>query len=262
MLISAGDIISKSVKLYRDNFALFLKYVALLFVPTLIMTFFGYSLSFFMRSIGGVLLGLGIYIIVVVILSLVAFWVSLGFIRAVAAKYQGQEVKSIGEELKVAVPLILPALLVSILAGLAIFGGFVLLIIPGIIFIMWFAFSLYALLLDNKHGTEALKYSKQLVNGRWWGVFWRILAPAFVFGIIIVIIQWIVAKFFGQSIINVFTLTPAIVAYSLISMIISIVIAPLSTAAPTILYIELKKTPVQLHTAEVENKIIPEPPKE
>ena len=181
MLISVGDIISKSVKLCRDNSALFTKYVALLFAPTLVITFLGYTLGFFMRSTDSFFMGLGLYVIIVIVLSVVAFWISLGFIKVIAAKYQGKETKPIGEELKTNVSLILPAALVSILTGLAVFGGFLLLIVPGIIFAMWFAFSLYALLLDDKHGTEALKYSKQLVNGRWWSVFWRIIAPAFVF---------------------------------------------------------------------------------
>jgi len=260
MLISVGDIISKSVKLCRDNSVLLIKYVALLFVPTLVITFFGYTLGFFMRVTDSFFMGLGLYVIIVTVLSVVAFWVSLGLIKVIATKYQGKETKSIGEDLKTNVSLILPAALVSILTGLAVFGGFLLLIVPGIIFAMWFAFSLYALLLDDKHGTEALKYSKQLVNGRWWAVLWRIIAPAFVFGVIITVAQWIVSKLFGESIIDVFTLTPALIAYSLISVIINMIITPLSTAAPTILYIELKKTPIQSHTPD--SVTLPEPPKE
>lgn len=70
---------------------------------------------------------------------------------------------------------LLGALLVGILAGLAILGGTILLIIPGIIFFVWFSFSVYAYLHEGLGGTSALKRSKQLVKGYWWAVFGRLL---------------------------------------------------------------------------------------
>jgi hypothetical protein len=79
------------------------------------------------------------------------------------------------ELLKKSMPLILPLLLVGILVALAVVGGLILLIIPGIIFAVWFAFSNYTLILEGKRGTEALKASKALVDGRWGDVFGRFI---------------------------------------------------------------------------------------
>ncbi len=63
----------------------------------------------------------------------------------------------------------------SILYGLALLGGFILLIIPWIIFALWFTFYSYAIAFEEKSITESLSYSKSLVVWRWWGVFWKVV---------------------------------------------------------------------------------------
>lgn len=98
-------------------------------------------------------------------------------------------------------PKILSFFWISILVGLAVLGGFILLIIPGIIFSVWFAFAAYAFIFEDIRGIDALRRSKQLVNKRWWPVFGRVL----VLWLIAVLVSWI--KFFGP-IINVFLMAP------------------------------------------------------
>jgi len=95
---------------------------------------------------------------------------------------------------------------VALLAGLANFAGFLLLIIPGIIFSVWFAFSPYVFVAENLRGIAALKRSRELVRGRWWPVFGRIL----VITGIAVIVSWI--KFIGP-LVAVFILAPYTVVY-------------------------------------------------
>ncbi len=90
---------------------------------------------------------------------------------------------------------------VSLLVSLAVFGGFILLIIPGIIFSVWFTFSVFVFICEGLKGSSALKRSKQLVQGHWWPVFGRII----VLSIIVLLISWI--KFFGP-IINMFFVAP------------------------------------------------------
>tara|TARA_B100000315_G_C14571059_1_gene585534 strand:+ start:539 stop:1336 length:798 start_codon:yes stop_codon:yes gene_type:complete len=64
---------------------------------------------------------------------------------------------------------------VGLLSCLIIFGGSLLLIIPGLIFAVWFSFAVYALMRDNIQGWEALKRSKELVSGYFWPVTGRII---------------------------------------------------------------------------------------
>lgn len=96
---------------------------------------------------------------------------------------------------------------VAFLAGLVMFGGFILFIIPGIIFSIWFSQSLYVFIFEGTKGSEALKKSKALAKG----YFWPLLGRFLVLGII----GWLVAhiKIFGP-LINVLFLAPFGIVYA------------------------------------------------
>ena len=95
---------------------------------------------------------------------------------------------------------------ISLLTALAIFAGFILLVIPGIIFAVWFCFSIFVFVAEDLRGTAALKKSKQLVRGYFWPVFGRMI----VLGIVVSLISWI--KFFGP-IINIFFTAPFAIVF-------------------------------------------------
>src|SRR3989344_1916391 len=65
----------------------------------------------------------------------------------------------------------------SALEILAILGGLILLIIPGLIFSIWFTFTISVVVAENLSGTAALKRSKQLVKGRFWKTVSYLLFP-------------------------------------------------------------------------------------
>jgi len=80
------------------------------------------------------------------------------------------------------------ALGVELLGALIILGLTFLLIIPGIIWAFYYAFSLYAVALRNVSGRRALAYSKGLVQGQWWRVCGVILATSLVAQIVLLVI--------------------------------------------------------------------------
>lgn len=243
MLIPAGQIINKSFALYRDNFRLFAKYLLILFVPNLLLVIlFGSLTEQILQSMSSTQNFLmAIFSLLVYFFMLI---VSIAFIRVISNRYEGKVGGEPMQEIKKSLASIWPVIWVLILSALAIFGGFILLIIPGIIFSVWFAFSIYAIVLDGKTGGQALKFSKHLVQGRWFGVLWRLLAPAFVFGFMIILLQGVFTA------LNVFVAVSSDsplgyvvnMLFLLISVVLSVAAIPLSTAAPTILYHELKKT--------------------
>lgn len=65
---------------------------------------------------------------------------------------------------------------VVVMKGLVVLAGFILFVIPGIIFSVWFAFSEYAFVADGNRGRRALEHSRELVRGYWWPILGR-LAP-------------------------------------------------------------------------------------
>lgn len=64
---------------------------------------------------------------------------------------------------------------VVFLRGLITLAGFILFIIPGIIFSVWFCFAQYAFVFEDTRGMKALYRSRELVKGYWWPVMGRLL---------------------------------------------------------------------------------------
>jgi hypothetical protein len=58
----------------------------------------------------------------------------------------------------------------QLLAGLIIVGGFILLIVPGLIFSVWYAYVSYVVFEEGLTGMAALRRSKQLAANRFWDV--------------------------------------------------------------------------------------------
>lgn len=58
----------------------------------------------------------------------------------------------------------------SLLAGLAILGGIVLLVVPGIIFAVWLTLVPYVVVDEGIGGIAALRRSRDLVRGRFWEI--------------------------------------------------------------------------------------------
>ncbi|MEG0773883.1 hypothetical protein [Clostridium sp.] len=93
----------------------------------------------------------------------------------------------------------------SILAGLIILGMTLLLIVPGVIWSVYYSFFIYVVAIRNLGGKKALNYSKSLVKGQWWKVF----GVLFLFNIINIIIGFILGFISGflPEIIGIFTNT-------------------------------------------------------
>jgi hypothetical protein len=109
---------------------------------------------------------------------------------------------SLNRAVSKAVPLVLSTLLAALLSSLA----FIFLIIPGIYVGVKLALTPCAIALENQGTTGGLRYSWNLVKGRWWGVFWALLIGGFILGfgvgLIVVLVSRVVADF-GDSVVNV-----------------------------------------------------------
>jgi len=70
------------------------------------------------------------------------------------------------------------------LLNLIFAGGFLLFILPGIIFSIWFSLAIFVLVFEKKKGMNALFRSQQLISGKFLGVLRRFIG----FGLIILLI--------------------------------------------------------------------------
>jgi uncharacterized membrane protein len=75
-------------------------------------------------------------------------------------------------------------LLLAILVGIVVVLGFILLIIPGIIFLVFLSVSEPALIVENRRGTEAMSRSWNLVRGHFWHALVVILVAAIITGVV------------------------------------------------------------------------------
>ncbi len=134
--------------------------------------------------------GISVLNVIFVLLSLAAVVATIIFTMSYSiafTKTLGQIQGKVDINTKDKYKLVLPVLGVSLLTGLIVCGGFILLIVPAIIFWVWFAFSTFARMIDEKKGLEALRYSRSLSKGRFWKVLGRLLLINIILGIIYII---------------------------------------------------------------------------
>ncbi|MFS8875777.1 hypothetical protein NW840_09580 [Synechococcus sp. R5-13] len=96
---------------------------------------------------------------------------------------------SLNRAVSKAVPLVLGTLLAALLSSLAS----IFLIIPGIYVGVKLALTPCAIALENQGTTGGLRYSWNLVKGRWWGVFWALVVP----GLILAVVFFVFVVFAG-----------------------------------------------------------------
>ncbi len=110
--------------------------------------------------------------VIFIIGLMLTFWSTIALLLAVHER--GQKIGIIDSFRKTWTKL-LSYIWISILVGLCLLGGTILLIIPGIIFFVWFSFSTYVLVAEDIKRKQALARSKMLVKGHWWKVFWILI---------------------------------------------------------------------------------------
>jgi hypothetical protein len=117
-------------------------------------------------------------------------------------------------------------LLVAVLVGLTVVVGFLLLIIPGIIFLVFLSVSVPALVIENRRGTEAMKRSWNLVSGSFWHALVVLLVAAIITGIV-------------SSILRLFGGDNWFVGW-IFTAIAQIVTAPYTALVAVVLYLDLR----------------------
>lgn len=233
MLISASDLITDTIKFYKDNFEYITKYLLLIMAVNIVSS----VLADFGASYSSAAIGV-LFVVVGIVAAILNIWIIIALVKGISSKLNKEQEQEISQALKKSTSLILPVIGLFIVFSITVGIGTLLLIIPGIIFSVWFSFSYYELVLDGKGIIESFKDSKQLVSGRWWGVFGRLLAPSIVFGVLAVVVQVIVGL----------ALSFNDLVGSVGSSIVSAFFLPLSFIPVIMLYFDLKRTNNQQDT--------------
>lgn len=168
---------------------------------------------------------LGISSITELFLGLFSFWIILlilvgiilqlwGYLALIYAIKDSQENIGIKESYRRSRSQITSYLWIFTLSGLIVLGGFFLLIVPGIIFAVWFSFAVFLLIDENLRGMDALLKSREYIRGKWGSVFWRLLFMGIIFLTICFILMIIFHSLSGiLTPILSFLLSPLIMTY-------------------------------------------------
>ena len=183
-LPSAQSLFGQSIKWYTSHFQIIL---GITVIP-LILSIFGFFISDIFTSPS---LGIAIIGFLYVIVTLLAGFISkLALFGAVV-----DEGSTVGSAYKKGLSLFWAFIWVSFLTILSAIGGYVLLIIPGIIISIFLGQSTYVLFVEGNRGTASLVKSWHYVKGRaiyvlYWSVF---------FGIVILSMSFVVDLLLGDS---------------------------------------------------------------
>jgi hypothetical protein len=176
---------------------------------------------FSISTISGILLFIGGLVL--------STWVHITMIYAVSEEGRGESLEPLFRR---SWHKIIPILAISIITGLVVGLGLILLIIPGIIFGLWFWASAYVVLFENKVGLSAMRQSKQYMKGILSPVLVRLLFIWFCV-IVIAVLTGIVENSLGMNEKN-----------NILSSIVSSLLTPLWAAYIYLLYKEVKHRPV------------------
>lgn len=223
------ELLKKSLGIYKKRFWVF---VGIMVIPFLVFLLF-FGSAFLLRILKVPWIWLIVAIIGYFALIIFNLWAGVSLLYAIKEREQKIGIK---ESFRKGWPKILSYWWISILVSLITMGGFLFLIIPGIIFAIWFSLSAYILVSEDIKGMNALFRSKQLIKGYWGKVFWRFLVMALVVVVITVPIA-VIASLFDIP---------------FISNIIGLLIGPFSLIFGFLVYENLK---------QLKREVVFEPPK-
>lgn len=114
---------------------------------------------------------------------------------------------SIIESYKRVKSIVFSLIFVFILTTIFIYGGTLFLIIPGIIFLVWFSFAPFVIIFEEKRGLSALWRSKEITKGKFWQIWGRIILIGISFGLLKYLLQQAVGEMEGIYIFAIYLIS-------------------------------------------------------
>jgi hypothetical protein len=155
------------------------------------------------------------------------FLLQATLVKAVQDVRDGRADMSIGETVSAATPYLWAVIGASILAGIAITIGLILIIVPGLYLITIWAVIIPAIVIEQTGVFAAFGRSRQLVRGHGWHVFATL--------VLLWVIQLVVNIILGL----IFSALPHVLGHGLSSVISGTLIAPFVALVVTLIYYRL-----------------------
>jgi hypothetical protein len=213
-----GDILSAAFEIYKNNAVKLLTIVAVIVVPLQFVQHLLTGVVFEDISVLVILIGL-----IIAVISSSALQAAI--IRAAAQTTVGDPV-DVSESYRFGFAHFGSVLVASILVGIVVGVGLILLIVPGVIFFTMLAVTIPVVVIERKGVTDAMSRSWALAKGNFWHVLGTLVVTFIITGIVSAIItaiggsNWFLAWIFGS--------------------IAQIIAAPFSALVAVLLYLDLR----------------------
>jgi hypothetical protein len=214
--LDIGGVFTRIFETYRDQAALFLPAAFIVFIPVAILA--GLARASF------------VFGIIAAILNVIATYAYQGMVvEAVRDIQDSVRDFELGGLFRSVAPVILPLIVASVLAGLGIAVGLILVIVPGLILLTWWAVLAPSIVLERRGVIEAFGRSRELVRGNAWQVFAVI--------VIVFIIQLVLSAILS-AIIAIFAANA--VGSGVANLLTNTLVAPISAIAAAVMFLELR----------------------
>lgn len=214
--ISVGQVLSDAFSLYGANLGVLI------------------GVGFVVALISGVIIGIlndeggAVVQFIAWVIQLVATAIYTGFVvKLVQDARDGVRDATVGQLVSAAMPALGALIINSILYGIAVGIGFVLIIIPGLILLTLWAVCQPSIVVEGRGPIEAFGRSYQLVKGQAWTVF-GILVCVFLIMVVAAIIAGVIGAAIG-----------GVVGAIIVSVLILLLFMPISALVASVLFFEL-----------------------
>jgi hypothetical protein len=233
--MTTGVLLDRAFRLYSANFALMLGIAATAYVPFyLIMLVLEASVGGNLPNHAGSFTALVFQIVFMILWASIAFPIASGATTfAISERYLGNDV-TIGEAMRRGLGHFWSLSIAQITATIRVMFGFLLLIVPGILWMLSYALIVPVILIEGQRAIPSLRRSRDLVKGYRGKVFCIVLVVNLLQVILTAGVTMVSGMFFdGQS-------PSGSVLASALNNLLSIFLTPLGIIAAILLYYDMR----------------------
>lgn len=258
--MTIGGILDKSLRIYKNNFVRFIVIIAIVNVPLSLISFAAMSTmqKDFLKNAQlmeayqedgntedteipvPALPGKGAFagIFITTILAVVGYILTQGALAKNVSEYYLGKTMSVTDTYKAVLPKLITLVIAGILVWFIVMIGFILLVVPGIIFLLWYSLITPAIVIEDLKALKSLGRSKALVS--------KNLGKVFLVGFLVMLIaiavnspfiwggQFLSAALFSNN------LMPQLILNQFFNMIGTILVTPIGATAYILLYYDLR----------------------
>lgn len=231
--MSIGAVLDETWTLFTRFFLRFFAIALVVFV--IVNLLFGLVDAAISSDNAGAALVVAVLALVTVVIGMT--WLQGAFVYAVQDARDGSFDSSMGEVFSRVSPAIAPLIGASLLAGLGIAVGLLLLVIPGLVLLTIWAVIAPVIVVEKRRALESFGRSRELVRGHGWTVFGIVVITALLSGVASALLQ------------AAFSFLPRFLEIVVGNTIAQAAVAPFSAIAIAVTYFRLRQDAVQTSVA-------------